>query len=107
MYIKITTEGYPVLLKTRTKRQFFEAKHLASRKSPWVYITQNARGRWLVLTNEGEDILCIAGAPTCAQVLPAMMDRAREVGILDCPQKRRRSLLHGMVEFLMRKERGK
>ncbi len=84
-YLK-TTEGYPVLLATRTRSRFFSERDLThgNRKSAWVYLTQNPSGRWQVLTSGSEpgEILCVAGAPTAAQVLPAFVQTAVDLGIL-------------------------
>ena len=87
-YIK-TLEGYPALLKnpTRTPTPFFSERALmrANRTAPWVYLTQNPKGRWQVLVpdpNERGSVLCVAGASTAAQVLPNMVGWAKQLGIL-------------------------
>jgi len=83
MYYTTTAEGYPVLLKTKTRSKFLSETHLPRRRSAWVYLTQNPSGRWQVLTSDGEGgVTCVAGAPTPAQVLPVMVETARELGIL-------------------------
>ena len=95
-----TTEGYPALLKTRTTRKLFSERHLWNRPSAWVYLTQNPRGRWQVLTSTNGEVTCIAGAPTAAQVLPAMTDAARAQGILKGRTRKTRSALFMLGGFM-------
>jgi len=83
-YIR-TIEGYPALLATRTRSRFFLESTLmhGNRKSPWVYLTQNPKGRWQVLAPDGHgSVQCIAGGKTAAQVIHIMTSYAFEHGIL-------------------------
>ena len=80
-----TLEGYPALLKnpTRTPTPFFSERALmrANRTAPWVYLTQNPKGRWQVLVpdpNERGSVLCVAGGKTAEPLLPAMTRYAYE-----------------------------
>jgi len=98
MQYKLTLEGYPVLLKTRTRAAILTQETLlhGNRTTTWLYLTQNPAGRWQVLMPDPEypgDILCIAGAPTARQVLPVMTAKAYELGIFKRGDRHTKSAL--------------
>ncbi len=86
MQLVHTQEGYPALLKTRTRTPkgliAEETLYHGNRKTPWVYLTQNPSGRWQVIVFDGQDVTCAAGASTAAQVLPEFTAQAFALGIL-------------------------
>jgi hypothetical protein len=87
MQLVYTLEGYPTLLKTRTRSTFFSERSLAhgNRTTPWVYLTQNPRGRWQVLTpdpSEPGNVLCVAGADNVHLAMREFIQEAFSLGIL-------------------------
>jgi hypothetical protein len=105
MQYKMTLEGYPVLLKTKTTSRFFSEDRLANRRTPWVYLTQNPKGRWQVLAPDPEqhgEIVCIAGGKNATQVLPVMTEYAYAQGILKRGTPTTQSALMSLGSFVTR-----
>jgi len=107
MQLVFTTEGYPALLKTRTRNRFFSERDLShgNRTTQWVYLTQNPRGRWQVLAPDPDckaGVICVAGGKTAAQVLPTMVECAYVMGILKRGTRSARSALGSLGSFVTR-----